>query len=373
MADTYPYLATQTPEEAQEAIAWRAESMRGPLNPEVYLRREDLLAEQQLTRRGGLLGWILAVDRADGSREQLCACETLRKRALVATANSDHVDQVICYGVASVYCPPANRAKGYPSAMLAQLAKWMEADGKAAFSVLYSGIGRKFYGRLGWRPFESAHVTLKPTHENVPDGVRLLKKEDMEALCKSDEQIIRRRLLSFAHQGKSAVAIVPDVDTILWHQAREAFMSNEYYGRTPETCGAFTKTPSGTDIWCLWTRWWYKPPGRNTLHILRLVVDDGDYDGSAATFQDTAVNPEISAAIARLLRVARAEASTWEMVDVQLWNPSSATMAAVKQLEPDSMITYRESSIPSLRWCNRMLSEIADSLVWTCNEKYAWC
>ncbi|GAM82206.1 hypothetical protein ANO11243_001850 [Dothideomycetidae sp. 11243] len=377
-----PFLTHPTPEESHESLVHNESEWRGPLSTESYMRREAQLADQALTRNGGLQGWILAqpASSGDGSREQLCACETLRKRALVATPTAG-VTESLCYGVASVYCPAKNRGKGYPTRMIAELAGHLDREGKAAFSVLYSDIGKKFYHKHGWRPFESSHVALRPVEgQHVPEGVRLLKTEDVEGLCARDEGIIRRRLERLAEQGKTAVAIVPDIDTIRWQQARESFVCNELYGKTPDIQGALVKTPSGIDVWCLWTRWWYNADLSNTkgnsMHILRLAVDDQDYDDSAATTQgvEHASKSEITQAIATLLQAARIDASKWSMADVQIWNPSSATLAAAQTLDSNAQVIHRDKdSIASLRLCDPKLSEAADSLIWTCNEKYAWC
>lgn len=377
-----PYLASPTPEESHQALIDNSSEWKGALSTEAYFRREAHLADQDLTRNSGLRGWILAQDSDTPGqpRQLLCACETLQKRGLVATPGAK-VRDVTCYGLASVYCPAQNRGKGYPTVMLKQVGQWLDGEGKSVFSVLYSDIGKKFYDRLGWRPCESSHLSLHPdAGGKVPDGVQLLRAEHLEDLCSMDERIVRQRLERLASEGKNGVAILSDARTIRWQQARESFVSKELWGKVPDVHGAMVKTPSGTTVWCLWTRWWsttdVSNPKDNIMHILRLAVEDPNYDDTAATPEGVqkASGSEITQAIAALFQTARVEASKWTMAEVELWNPSSASVAAARQLEPNAEITHREkSSIASLRVSDPELAKVANSLVWTCNEKFAWC
>ncbi|KAF2157286.1 hypothetical protein K461DRAFT_219032 [Myriangium duriaei CBS 260.36] len=368
-------------EEGHEALVYNSEEWKGALSAEAYFRREAALADTDLASDGGVTGWMLAVDEPSGkTRRHLSACETLRKHALVVTP-AGGIQEVICYGVASVFCPHANRGKGYPTEMISQLGKWMDTQSGAAFSVLYSDIGKKFYDRHGWKPFESSHVDLPAdAGEKIPEGVKFLKAGDLDALCKRDERNIRRRLEKLASQGKNAVAILPDIKTTTWQLVRESAVSKELFGESPDIHGAVVKTSSGKDVWCFWTRWWYNTdlssPKGNTLYILRLAVDDENYDDTTATPEgvDKASGSEISNAIADLLQAARVEASKANMEDVKIWNPSSATLAAAQKLNSNAHVIHRDKdSIASLKWCDQGLANIADSLVWTCNEKFAWC
>ncbi|KAF2219240.1 hypothetical protein BDZ85DRAFT_46249 [Elsinoe ampelina] len=378
------FLKNPTPEEIKEQLTHNSLEWRGPLSTEAYFRREDVLANQDLTRSGGLTSWILARNLPDGSRQAVCSCETIRKRAFLALASTGKVQDVTCYGVASVFTIPEHRGKGYASTMFTNLEKWMDEEGrgKGGFSVLYSDVGKEFYAKHGWTPKQSAHVTLLVGGAEMGnvDGVRWLKEEDLPALCKRDEAIVKARLERLVSQGKNAVAICPDLKTLQWQQAREAFLSKELYGKTPEIQGALFKTGTGKDVWCYWTRWWYnadvKQTKGNTMHILRLVVDEPEYDDIAAS--DKGVEEvqagETVKAVAALLRAALQEAKESNMEDVQIWNPSSTTLAAARLLEDKAEVVHREKeSIASFRWCDDKLNDIGDSIVWTAVEKYSWC
>ena len=140
-------LAPATPEEVKECILLNSAAWRGPLSTEVFLRREAHLASQVAAVDGGLSTWIL-VDKNDkrSPRTVLSACESLRKRAFVARRGSQ-AEEVVVFGIGSVYCRDAYRGKGYAVRMMKELSKkledWQQKDGnKTHFTVLYSDIGK---------------------------------------------------------------------------------------------------------------------------------------------------------------------------------------------------------------------------------------
>ncbi|KAF4549210.1 Lysine acetyltransferase-like protein [Elsinoe fawcettii] len=378
------FLTTANPAEIKEQLTYNSVEWRGPLTEEAYFRREEILANQDLTRSGGLTSWVLAKKLPDGSRKALCSCETLRKRALLALGSTGEVKEVTCYGVASVFTPPEYRGKGYASTMFRELEKWMDEQGKGkgGFSVLYSDIGKNFYAKHGWLPKQSAHVKLLVGESTSGDAgnVQWLTERDVPALCRRDESNTRARLELLARRGTNAVAICPDLKTLKWQQARESILCQELLGKTPDIQGALVKTDGGNDVWCYWTRWWYNPNLKeakgNTLHILRLAVDDKDYDDSAATKDgvDSAKGSDLVKAVTQILNAAVQEARKWNMEDVQIWNPSSTTLAAARLLDEKTDVVHREKdSIASLRWCDESLKDIGDSVAWSAVEKYSWC
>jgi hypothetical protein len=124
-----------------------SDEWRGALSLPAYLRREELLVDQTLTRDGGLTAWSLVYQPAgsdEKDRKVLCGCETIKKRALVASANT--VEAVTAHGVCSVFCPPENRGKGYAGRMIADLGEklrtWQSNGQDNLFSVLWSDIGK---------------------------------------------------------------------------------------------------------------------------------------------------------------------------------------------------------------------------------------
>lgn len=375
------YLDIGTPDELNAQQEVNSTEWRGALSLEQYLRREVHLSEQDLTKNGGLTGWVL-VHQPNGSskRQVLCGCETIRKRALVR--DNGKVKEVIAHAVGSVFCPPQHRGKGYAGRMMSDLGKrlksWQMDNGKhVLFSVLFSDIGKKFYARAGWQTFPSAHVSLLPTESPGKDlsAVQMLKSEDLQELCTIDELLIRTRLSKSSGADKPAVALVPDTAALRWHHAREEFVAKELFNQCPTIKGAVSGDV-GSRVWCFWTRVWTNPQedDPNTLHILRLVVEDEGFSdfgpassGDAAKMKDSPT----ARAIAAIFAAAQAEAAQWGMKEIQIWNPTSTTLAAAQILDAKAAVEYREEeSITCLQWYGEGSWENVD---WVCNEKYGWC
>jgi GNAT superfamily N-acetyltransferase len=116
---------------------------RGALSMEAYLRREEFLANQEWTKDGGITYWAL-VDTAAKERLVLSGCESFRKRALLSIDGK--VEDVLCHGIGSVFCPPELRRRGYAARMMKELGEklktWQGDEKGSLFSILYSDIGK---------------------------------------------------------------------------------------------------------------------------------------------------------------------------------------------------------------------------------------
>jgi hypothetical protein len=373
-----PNLALVQPTEEEKLIQFKLNSVqwRGALSLDAYLRREEVLASQELTQHGGITFWILvdtsnhnALDPASKARLPLASCESYRKRALVWREGK--VQEIIAHGIGGVFCAPHLRKRGYAARMMKELAKTLETyqaeEKEALFSILFSDIGKSFYAKHGWEPFNSAHISIPGTVKDV-EGLPTaypLYEEDLEELCVIDEELMRRRLESRRAGSNVAVAIVPDIQTIRWHHARENFVGKELHGKAPKVKGAMVGSEKGKRIWCYWTRMWYNDnPNEakgNTLHILRVVMEDERQQNAAD-------------AIAALLAMAQQETQEWKMAEVEAWNPSEAVTAAAQKLYPSAKVIDRDTeSIASLRWHPPHTGRVADSIDWVGNEKYVWC
>ena len=144
-----PTLALLHPTPEEQLAIWKlnGSSWKGRLSLGAYLRREEYLANQALTRDGGITFWILVDTSATSTPPAILAsCESLRKRALVRRPDG-RVDEVVAHGICSVFSNPDFRGKGYARRMIAELGKsldtWQQEDGRTAdFTVLYSDIGK---------------------------------------------------------------------------------------------------------------------------------------------------------------------------------------------------------------------------------------
>jgi hypothetical protein len=255
--------------------------------------------------------------------------------------------------------------------MMQELSKALRTDqGKESlFSVLFSDIGKKFYAEHGWEPFNSTHISIPvgtpdETAPNLPTA-RALYEKDLEGLCKDDEQLIRKELAVRSKGCNTAVALIPDVETIRWHHAREDFVGNELNGFAPNIKGAIVGQGAGNRAWCYFNRVWCNPNPAdikgNTLHVLRLVVE-----------KPFVVSPE--SAIAALLKEALRQAKLCRMEKVEIWNPSEETVAAAQKILPGAKVIDRDlESITSLKWFPRHDNSMVDKIDWVSNEKYGWC
>lgn len=386
------YLTTATSAEIEVLQNANSVEWKGALALEPYLRREKHLASQDLTKDGGLTSWVLVWHPSSATERQvLCGCESINKRAVVS--KNGKVEEAISHAIGSVFCLPSARGKGYAGRMMKELGEklehWQVDNGKKhLFSVLYSDIGKQFYAARGWQPFPSSHISLPASERPLPEGVQLLKSQDLADLCAADENLIRARLQKQGMNGRTTVSILPDSQTAAWHHAREGFVAKELYSKTPTIKGA--KVGS---VWAYWTRVWADPNGHdpNALHILRLVVEDEDLGADLSAATETGTEAIIAAAegriqldgldagkientqssIAKIFEVAQTEAARWDMKEVMLWNPTNLALAGAKQVKKDVLVEERdEESICSLRWYGEGTWQDVD---WVENMKYAWC
>ena len=126
---------------------------RGALSLPAYLRREETLSQQALTRDGGISYWILIdtaldgnpLDPSSGTRLPLASCETYRKKTLIWQNGELH--ESICHGIGSVFCASHLRKRGYAQRLMTELSQalrtyQMEEGKECEFSILFSDIGK---------------------------------------------------------------------------------------------------------------------------------------------------------------------------------------------------------------------------------------
>lgn len=179
-----------------------------------------------------------------------------------------------------------------------------------------------------------------------------------------------------AKSNRTAVALIPDHRTLVWQHARENFFANEKFKKTPLERGAIVGDSAGSRAWCYWTGVWptYPEMDPNVLYILRIAVEDesfADFEPASEHGIDAVKDSSSVKAIAAVLAKAQAHASEWNMHQVQIWNPTSATVAAIRLLDSTAKVEHREKeSITSLQWYGEGSWKDVD---WIMNEKFAWC
>ncbi|EMR61635.1 putative lysine acetyltransferase protein [Eutypa lata UCREL1] len=245
-----------------------------------------------------------------------------------------------------------------------------------------------------------------------------------------DEALLRQRLArTAARTRKTAFAFAPDHDALRWHLYRDAFVASFVHtsnngnennkGGTPvppqppssassslseqkekgegegEVAGemkrkgvvaevvAIAADGQGQQrrrrrIWAIWARNYQaglEDPARNTLYILRLVVEGADEDAGQQEEEGEEEEEEaLKEALASVLDAARAEAARWGCARVDLWNPTPLVRRLLARIGdgalPRQWVDRDTDSIPSLMWYG---GDGDQEVEWVANEKYCWC
>lgn len=220
-----------------------------------YLEESAYLTTVPLAKDGVMTNWILTdKNLPPDQRPILCSCETFRKRGFISDRDGNLTEKII-HGVASVFCDPVLRLRGYGSRLMRELAEILrtfQAETTMSIgSVLYSDIGKKFYADLGWHPFPiNTHIELDPSALlEEPRATQILSR-DLERLCEEDEGMIRKELTSASPNGKIRIMLVPDLDHMLWHHKKKEFVCDKLFRKQPEIKGAIVGQP-GNRMWAI--------------------------------------------------------------------------------------------------------------------------
>lgn len=342
-----------------------------------YLEESAYLTTVPLAKDGGMTNWILTdKNHSPDQRPILCSCETFRKRALISDRDGNLTEKII-HGVASVFCHPVFRHRGYGSRLMKELAETLRTfqseNIESIGSVLYSDIGKKYYADLGWHPFPvNKHIEFHPSvAPEGPSGIRLLH-EDLERLCGEDEAMIRKYLTSPSSTGKTRMMLVPDLDHMLWHHKKEEFVCEKLFGKQPQVKGVIVGQAGGR-MWAIWTHRFYGDPesafSENTLYILRLVMENQ----KTTSTNDTERCERQVEQMRHILQAAQDEAAEWNLHRVMMWHPTSLVLDLVERTGiPYRSVERDHEGIASLLWYGEGSGK-EDILEWLGNEKYGWC
>ncbi|KAH7306109.1 hypothetical protein BKA65DRAFT_198615 [Rhexocercosporidium sp. MPI-PUGE-AT-0058] len=367
------YLAHPTPAECQKIWNSVYPSWGDSFTLPQFLAESAHLLTVPLAKDGGMTLWIL-VDKtlAPDNRPILASCETFRKKSLLTSARENvGVQDVVLHGIASVFCDTAYRGRGYAQRMMREMGEvlkmWQVGPGERCVgSVLYSDIGKVYYAKLGWNPVgRNSHLEFPAKKRD--DGEKseiesVVLDKDLDELCARDEVLVRQRL---AESGKNGLMVVPGEDNMRWHHGKENFICEKVFKKGCPSKGVLVGERDGKNrTWAIWTRRFYK--GResagkeNTLYILRLVFEDQD-----PTKGDM---EKMRNALKIIIRAAQAEADSWGLNTVKLWDPSPLVIELLQGMDVVHRLVEREQdAIASLMWHGD-----GDVPEWVANEKYAW-
>ncbi|KAF2801183.1 hypothetical protein K505DRAFT_262475, partial [Melanomma pulvis-pyrius CBS 109.77] len=350
-----------------------------------YLKESLFLTKVPLARNDGMTTWILVDKNLPADRRQiLSSCESFRKRSL--TSDSDgRVEDNIVHGIASVFCSTEYRGRGYPVRMMRELAKtlytWQTDKLSCAGSILYSDIGKTYYSKLGWKPNdENCHIEFKSCSVPRSSLVKELLASDLEALCNRDEVLIRKTMATPAKDTNLRVTIIPDLDHMGWHLAKEDFACDHLFGKIAQAKGAIAGSP-GSQVWAIWTHRYYCHPhsgsSNNVLYILRLVIEVDETATRLPTYRQKKPTGEKYDEQLGLLRVvlqaAQSEATEWKLDVVKLWNPTPLVQEMLTKTGLEYVRMEREEdSIASGLWYDEMGGVRGVAPLWVNNEHYAW-
>ncbi|KAL8853522.1 MAG: hypothetical protein Q9221_001681 [Calogaya cf. arnoldii] len=295
------------------------------------------------------------------------------------------VEDVIVHGVASVFCPLEYRRRGYAARLMKELASvlrnWQSHQARVIGSVLYSDIGKTYYAKFGWRPNASNwHIEFPAMVMSNLSATEEIVEEDIERLCRRDEAMIRDAMAKPTDGVKKLVAILPELDHMLWHIAKEDFAAEQLFSKRPRAKGAIAGLP-GCQAWAIWTHRYYKNPnaeeGGNVLYILRLVVEGDESANKPSSTREKGFGEEKEGrqaeSLIAVLQSAQAEAAQWEINYVRLWEPSPWVQDVITKSNISHRVIEREEdSIASCLWYGEGNGQEAPP-VWINNEHYAWC
>ncbi|TVY91373.1 hypothetical protein LAWI1_G005829 [Lachnellula willkommii] len=362
-------------------------SWKDSLTVPLYLKESLFLTTVPLAKDGGMTTWVL-VDKnlPPDQRTILCSCESFRKSSLTSTSDGT-VSDAIVHGIASVFCPPELRARGYAARMMRELAKvlhgWQAEHARCVGSILYSDIGKTYYSKLGWHPnVTNFHVVFQPSRK--PDQslaeAHAIAADSLAELCIRDEAMIRRAMATPAEGISLRMTIVPDLDHMLWHISKEEFACDWLFGKVPRAVGAIAGPP-GSQVWVIWTHRYYEHPeansADNTLYIVRLVIENHNIEKNFSSEADekvpSAKHDEQVGYLKAVIQAAQAEAAEWRLDQVKLWDPIPAVQEMIAQSGIDhSVVEREEDSIASGLWYNEN-GETGVAPLWLNNEHFAWC
>ncbi|KAF9630049.1 putative lysine acetyltransferase protein [Lasiodiplodia theobromae] len=398
------HLAHPTPEELVHISTNTFSSWHDTLPLPDYLAESLYLSTVPLAKDNGLTTWILVDSRLPpNARPILSSCESYRKRALTSDADGGNVsDDALVHGVASVFCAPQFRRRGYAARLMKELARvlrdWQTEDQqiKCVGSILYSDIGKTFYANLGWSPHpRNTHVAFAPQQRipqpSSPLKAKAIAEEDLAALCEEDEAMVRKAMARPAPGvERMRVTIVPDCDHMLWHLAKETFATKRLFGKVPRAKGAIAGGAQGRRVWAIWTHRYYSHPDavatspesndENVLYILRLVVE-GDESADGIVWDDQKEKgkgeeeeeEEQARSLKAVLQAAQAEAAEWRLDRVVMWNPSPWVRRVITQGGLEHAVVEREEdAIASGLWYDEN-GGAGPAPLWMNNEHYAWC
>ncbi|KAI5121874.1 hypothetical protein M0805_001082 [Coniferiporia weirii] len=354
------------------------------LTLEQYLARESQLDVAEHAASGKFTTWVLAPRDDPTTLDFKCSCETYRRKGLVRYPNSASPEEVIGYGIASVFTPLRNRRKGYARVMMSLL-HWVIAPrallppfpkqwgapppepadcGNAKFSVLYSDIGPDFYKSASPSEESEGWVVRDPvsTIWDVPKDTSDVDSTESET---------------------SVEWLTEDTCKRIWSQDAELMRTGPGFGHTDTTSRTtFTFLPDAGVSAFLVRRTMFFIPGQTyeipTKWGVALHNEHNDRDTTFATWTLDVRSPPPTLIVTRL----RASEETFPrlvsclllaaresgMERVEVWNLPKELQKTASSL--GAKTEPRDEHLNAFKWYG---PEKSNDLEWLFNEKFCWC
>jgi hypothetical protein len=136
-------------------------------------------------------------------------------------------------------------------------------------SMLYSDIGSEYYAKLGWIPTTSNTQLEVLASESIKlMCAEYLTSEKLEELCIINQEVRRVSLVNDETSSKK-MAVIPDLQHMQWHHAKEESVRLSNSFREDALCQRYYHWFTRLEIWVVWThRYDSDPrqvPNENTL------------------------------------------------------------------------------------------------------------
>ncbi|KAF9258729.1 hypothetical protein L218DRAFT_876477 [Marasmius fiardii PR-910] len=369
-----------TPAQAVESYKRTSASWSRGLPEAEYVQKQHEQTDTfECAKNRRWLVWVLAPRDNPQTLKFKCACETYQRPGLVLTPNTNVPRDVVCYGIASVYTPVAERGNGYAKHMMRLLhwvlsspealspssfpKRWGEPPerphsiaGNGQFSALWSDVG-DFYSICGpfgeeqgggWRIQDARSTIWDPQHVLHDIGSQItslewewLNEDRVKELLDEDARTMRTEMASVdSDHSKTYFTFLPSAGVETFQREKLRFLWQKegitQWGvkvKRQDLGQCFTDFAS-------WTVELSGPKPRNLL-ITRLRAH-----------QDTF--PIIMSKAAEIAR-------KHGLKQIEIWNLDES----LQDLEGGKTFT-RDEHLPAVRWYG--LSD-ENALVWLHSEK----
>jgi hypothetical protein len=320
-----------------------------------------------------------------------------RNGLIVRKSNNGTPEEVVCYGVASVFTPEKNRRQGYANHMM-RLLHWVIGGGTSGAefpdawgmpptpvhevtvgvcSVLYSDVGPDFYRRCGKVPQEEGWIVRganamvwnveeqlasHPSAQNMELDIgsnaqnwKWLDEEGCKAIWDADERLMRAEIVEAvsalskrAQQTdlKCHFTVLPSGGTAASQIARSKFyLDSANKGQTEAIWGVTLDTEDAAEH--AFATWALDLPAP-TMILTRLRATEETF-------------PTVLSGVLEI-------ASKAGMKRVEAWNLPQHLQATARQL--GGTYEEREEHLSAISWYGK---EQLGEIVWSFNERFCWC